>query len=638
LIVFINMPFSSLFQPSLALSQFKSQLAGDGIPSSLLNLNFEFARRIGFKAYEPLRKLYAVDMRIGEWLFAREAWGAEFGPDSGAFAALCRDGLVMRGGSSYSPEWMDRVRDRIVPEFLEETCHRICGEAAPEAVGFSCMFFQTVPSLALARRIKNRHSGVKIIFGGACLHSEMGAELIAKAPWIDIVSTGEADHVICRLARSVLKNQPPEGLEGILYRDEEGRVRSGPAARVADRQTFESLPAPDFGDFMADAASYAKEEPAFKPAQLFLPFESSRGCWWGEKKQCAFCGLNAENMEYRSRSAGKTLELIKTLADRYPVRRFFAADNNMPLRYYRDFLPEAARCASLSRAVFFYEIKTNVSRRKVQALSRAGVKIIQPGIETLSTHILECMRKGVTALNNIHLLKLCRIFGITPMWNCLIRVPGERIEDYEEMMDLVPKIVHLHPPTGRARMVQLHRFSPYFRERGVYVEKIRAQEWYAGLFPEDRIDLKRIAYYFHAEWKNTVGSEYRHYARFTDRIESWISAWCTFRNLPALSYDVLQTGPLDLTDTRFGRNGRWRLDEEETAVYRLIDDPASAEKIEEQTTGGDITPERIRTILREFVKHGLAMEEAGIYLGLALPEPVASIPLKIRREVFKRFG
>ncbi len=604
----------------------------------MLNLNFEFARRVGFKAYEPLQTLHAVDARIGEWLFAREAWGAEFGPRSAEFAEICRRGLDRGGGPGCSPEWMDRVRGQVVPRFLDEMCSRICGTPVPEAVGFSCMFFQTVPSLALARRIKAVHPEVTTVFGGACLHSEMGTELMAKAPWIDVVSTGEADGVICRLVRSILEKRPPEGLDGVLYRDEEGRMRGEPAARITDTQTFESLPVPDFGDFVADAGAYARGEPAFRTDQLFLPFESSRGCWWGEKRQCTFCGLNAESMAYRSRGARTTLEQVKTLADRYPIRRFFATDNNMPPAHYRDFLPEAARCEALNGSMFFYEIKPNVDRDKVRALSRAGVTVIQPGIETLSTHILECMRKGATVLDNLHLLKLCRIFGVTPMWNFLVRIPGERLQDYTEMLELIPKIVHLHPPTGHVRMVQLHRYSPYFREEGRFVENIRAQDWYAGLFPADRVDLDKAAYYFDAEWKNTIGTEYRHYGRLVNLVESWISAWCTLRRLPALSYDILQTGPLDLMDTRFGRQRLWKLDEEEAAVYRLIDEPATVEEIGEGTADRGIEPERIRSLVGDFVKHGLAVEESGACMGLAIPDPVAGLPLKVRQDIFRRFG
>lgn len=637
MIVLINMPFSSLFQPSLALSQFKSQLAGDGIPSSLLNLNFEFARRIGFKAYEPLEKLRSVDMRVGEWLFAKEAWGAEFGPDSAAFAELCREGLGILGGVSSSPEWMNRTRDTVVPEFLDAMSDRVCGASAPEAIFFSCTFFQTIPSLALARRIKVKSPGAKIVFGGASMHSEMGEELIAAASCIDAVSTGEADHVICRLARSVLAGEAPEGLDGIFYRDAEGRVCGGSPPRPVDRGTFEALPVPNFDDFIADADAFAKDVGAFRKAPLFLPFESSRGCWWGEKVQCAFCGLNAENIEYRFRSAEGALDLVRSLADRYPIRRFFATDNSLPPRYYLDFLPAVARCPSLDGSMFFYEIKAGVGRKELEALSEAGVAVVQPGIETLSSHILRCMRKGISVLKNIHLLKLCRIFGITPMWNFLIRVPGERKEDYEEMKSLLPALVHLHPPTGGVRMVQLHRFSPYFKERGTYVEEVRAQRWYEGLFPAERVDLMRVAYYFEADWKDVVGREYCHYEEFTEVIERWIEAWRSCRDLPGLSYDEESTGPLEMVDTRSGKDGSWRLDEQEALVYRLIDDPARIEKVEAAAAERGVAPQRARTMLREFTENGLALEEAGTYLGLALPASVSPVPLGHRQDLFRRF-
>ena len=35
--------------------------------------------------------------------------------------------------------------------------------------------------------------------------------------------------------------------------------------------------------------------------------ESSRGCWWGEKFHCTFCGLNGAGMKYRSKSPERVL-------------------------------------------------------------------------------------------------------------------------------------------------------------------------------------------------------------------------------------------------------------------------------------------------------------------------------------------
>ncbi len=632
------MPFSSLFQPALALSQFKSQLTEEGISSALLNLNFEFAGKIGFRAYEPLEKLHAIDMRIGEWFFAKEAFGMDFGPDSRGFSELCRNGLGALGNHGPAPEWMDEVRNQIVPEFLNDMADRIIHALKPKIVAFSCTFFQTLPALALARRIKEKDPAVTTVFGGACFHGEMGEEIIAKAPFVDVVSVGEADAVIIPMMRAILDQKKPERLSGILFRNGNGKIKGDTLAQVTGAGVFENLPIPDFSEFMADIKAFSKSEPLFGNAPVFLPFESSRGCWWGEKSQCAFCGLNSCNMAYRSKSPEKVLDHLKTLAGQYPVNRFFATDNNMPLRYYQDFLPKVAREPALKKAVLFYEIKTNVCRKWMKALSDAGVRYIQPGIETLSTPILKCMRKGVTALQNVYLLKLCRIFGITPAWNFLIRIPGESAEDYEAMSALIPKIIHFHPPTGYVRMVQLHRFSPYFREKDQSVTHVKAQEWYKGLFPETRVDLDRVAYYFDGEWQDTLGSTLEEYKDFVSQISGWVQTWCNHLHLPALFYDVMQTGPLELTDTRFGKQGYWRLNEMESSVFRMIDDPASLKKIIRKGTEKGYDPEEIKTVLKGFTDSGLALEESGKYLGLALPDIVTPILLKHRREMFRRYG
>ena len=80
-------------------------------------------------------------------------------------------------------------------------------------------------------------------------------------------------------------------------------------------------------------------------------------------------------------------------------------DNIMPHEYFRTMLPTLAQ-ADLS-AHIFYEQKANLNLRQVKSLRDAGVAIIQPGIEALSSPLLRLMRKGVTAEQNIRLLRYC---------------------------------------------------------------------------------------------------------------------------------------------------------------------------------------------------------------------------------------
>ena len=51
-----------------------------------------------------------------------------------------------------------------------------------------------------------------------------------------------------------------------------------------------------------------------------------------------------------------------------------------------------------------------------------GMTSIQPGIESLSTRVLQVMQKGVSAAQNIQLLRWCGEVGINVAWNLLGRL------------------------------------------------------------------------------------------------------------------------------------------------------------------------------------------------------------------------
>src|SRR5207249_1451963 len=110
---------------------------------------------------------------------------------------------------------------------------------------------------------------------------------------------------------------------------------------------------------------------------------------------------------------------------------------------------------------FFYEVKSNLKREHLRLLSQAGVRIVQPGIESFSDHVLGLMDKGAIGIQQIQFLRWCDEFGIAPAYNIIVHNPGELAEDYRDMRDLIPFLRHITPPASVNRMM-LQRFSPYF--------------------------------------------------------------------------------------------------------------------------------------------------------------------------------
>src|SRR5262249_52378449 len=159
------------------------------------------------------------------------------------------------------------------------------------------------------------------------------------------------------------------------------------------------------------------------------------------------------------KSPERALTELTELVDRYDTRYFDSVDNIIDLRYFRNVLP---RLAEMQLEVeLFYETKANLRKEQVRLLREAGVVQIQPGIESLNSSVLRLMRKGVSALQNIQLLRWCAEYMVQPFWNLLAGFPGEDPADYARQAELVPLLTHLPPPSGLS-LIRLDRFSPLF--------------------------------------------------------------------------------------------------------------------------------------------------------------------------------
>jgi len=630
----VNMPFTSLTHPNLALGLFKSQLAGAGMESDVFNFNLDFARRIGYSGYETIAFFKGVETQISEWLFTRAAWGDDFGVPEDAFLDLCGEELQNIPKVDDVRGWLRQIRDEVVPQFLEDSLALLESRGELRVVGFSCTFFQTVASLALGKLIKTRYPHVKVVYGGACFHGEMGDELMRGIPWIDAVSTGEADDVIVPLMAALDMGACPEGLHGILYRDATGTVIDGPPHKAVSRHTIADLPDPDFDSFFHDAARVGIDQDEGWRERLLIPFESSRGCWWGQKHHCKFCGLNGQGMNYRGKCGNDVYAMLERLTTKYPqAKRFQASDNILSVTYFKDMVPQLAE--EPLPVELFYSVKSNMNRKQIKALADANILYVQPGIESFSSHILDLMDKGVSALQNLFFLKVCRDYGITPYWNNLIRLPGERQEDYDQMAAWMPLIVHIRPPYGGAPKIECHRFSPYFNQPDRWTHDIRPQAWYSGIFPADQLDLNRVAYYFHADWKNTLGDPA--YDDLIDRTLTWIQIWKQAEHIPQLRIQPRGDGGYDLRDTRFGEDGLWQLDALETAIYQAIDAPANLRSVGKSLhkAGYALSEAEINAVLDEFVRAGITITDNGQWLAIAITPEAEDPPLWLRRGLLK---
>src|SRR5262249_45361807 len=152
---------------------------------------------------------------------------------------------------------------------------------------------------------------------------------------------------------------------------------------------------------------------------------------------------------------------------------------------------------------FFYEVKSNLARDQIRLLAEAGVRRIQPGIESLSSRVLQSMRKGVSALQNVNTLRWSLYYGIRVDWNLLWGFPGETAADCERQEALMPLLAPLEPAAGGGRL-WMERFSPLFTEREAFpVRYLRPEADYAYVYPSS-VDLGELAYFFEYEFADSL--------------------------------------------------------------------------------------------------------------------------------------
>jgi ribosomal peptide maturation radical SAM protein 1 len=603
----VSMPFMDAYRPSIQLGLLKSVAVTHGFPASTFHANLRFAKKIGVDYYQLLSQHRG--RLVGDWLFSLAAFRDE-APDQDSYMVK-----EMADDLSYldvSPEGLierlTRIRHIDVPEYIDELVDTFPSLAAT-VVGFTSTFQQNTASFALARRLKERYPDIFIIFGGANFDGDMGVEFVRALDYIDAAVIGEADDAFPNLLNALATGADPGSVPGVVCRAN-GQVTVTPP--VLPTTGMDDLPIPDYDEYF-ELAEDVGILPRAGHRQIWLPVETARGCWWGAKHHCTFCGLNATTMHFRSKSPPRVLDEFAQLARRYRSFHLEAVDNVLDMAYLRDLFPVLA--ATETGYEIFYEVKANLSREQLRLLAKAGVTNIQPGIESLSSNVLRLMRKGVRAIQDVNLLRWSQYYGIRVAWNLLWGFPGETPGDYAEQAAVIADLFHLPPPSGASR-IWLERFSPLFTGLDTTLLRGRTPERsYRYIYPE-RIDLDEIAYFFDYLAEGDVSDET--YAEVRRAVADWSRSWAA-ESPPTLKYWAAPHFVQICDGRRKGKDGTYTFQDTLADLYlACVDKPTTAAAVQ-RNLGLRLSAEAVQEIFEEFRQRGLMFLDGQFALALALP-------------------
>jgi hypothetical protein len=293
-------------------------------------------------------------------------------------------------------------------------------------IGLSvCFPGQMVPAYSFALKLKRAFPEAHLVAGGPAFSQVLlrlrGQALRQALGPFDSAVVFEGEHTLLSLCRALgdghTSARELAGIPNLVLPDPSLGASYLPGPPTVD---LRSLPAPDF-----DGLPLGR----YLSPQLLLPYDPTRGCYWG---RCAFChyGLAATGTaRYRERAVETVVEHLGALSARHGTRYFYLsqdsvapktlgrladalAESGLDLRWGTDLRPEAHLTSELCAR-----------------LRRGGAVACSLGVESASPRVLRLIDKGVTPTVAGKAVRNLARAGIAAELMCFTDFPTETFDE-----------------------------------------------------------------------------------------------------------------------------------------------------------------------------------------------------------------
>ena len=478
-----------------------------------------------------------------------------------------------------------------------------------DIIGFTLNYGQFLPSLAISKKIKEKHSEKKIIFGGSRTVKDLGKRVLESFDYVDFIVSGDGEKPLYLLASDYYNYQ---SIPLLMYK-EKNKVFWNKSDEVSD---INNLPLPSYDSFYKDLSLTSPEIQQFFCYYGRLPVEISRGCWWNK---CSFCNYSIYLPKYREKNIKRIVSEIEFLSDRYSMLSFQIIGNTLPKKDYRILFEEIKKLGKDLN--FFAEARAGQLRRNdYKIMKEAGFINIQIGIESLSKSYLKKINKGVRLIDNIAALKFCKEYGIRNEYNFIVRYPNEEEIDFEETKKNVKLIKqYLDPPRINDLLVGFE--SCIYNNPNIFnIEKLDYSDIDKLMFPDEFLK-KNICFFYNFKRRIDFGKN-----NWENIVEEWINKKekneinaMKSRELidRLIFYFIDGKNFIKIFDKRNSDHvGIYVLDETERMVFLSCLDVISYQELQDKFK--DMPDYQLAATLHSFEKIGLVFKEDEWYLSLPL--------------------
>lgn len=302
--------------------------------------------------------------------------------------------------------------------------------ASPRVIGLSvCFPGQLQPAYAFALRLRAALPGAHLTVGGPGITQLMlrlsGTRLERALGPFDSAVLFEGERTLVELTSRVLEGRPLVGLENVVLRDRLLGAKVLPGHGMLDLRT---LPAPDFDGLPLDR---------YLAPALFLPYDPTRGCYWGK---CTFCHYGLAEVgtaTYRERDVEHVLAHLRALGERHGTRYFYFSQDSVAPKTLLKLATGLTREGLGLRWATDLKPEKYLTAERAATLREAGALACALGVESGSPRVLELIDKGApieVVSDVVHRLSAA---GIAAEAMCFTEFPTETRDEALATLDFL---------------------------------------------------------------------------------------------------------------------------------------------------------------------------------------------------------
>ena len=320
-----------------------------------------------------------------------------------------------------------RILDLAVQKSWREALEKEIKENSHPVVGVSFQITQYEEALEIARFIKNESPKTKVIFGGSYASSAPGECL--RNPEVDVVCCSEGEFTTLDLLQAFESGRPLDTVEGIVFRQDDGRIVQNPPRVLIEN--LDEMPMPAY--HLLDLEPYIRAEHTADftgRKRRCMELITSRGCPY----HCIYCH-SFFGKKFRGRSPQRVMDEILLLHREHGVTEFVIWDDTFTMDIQR----AKAICDLIvnSGLKIVLQLRGGVRPEQMDEelmskLKEAGTETMCVGIESAVWRIQKLIKKNLRIKKVEELLALARKYRITTIGLMMMGFPGEKIDEIKE--------------------------------------------------------------------------------------------------------------------------------------------------------------------------------------------------------------